>query len=312
MGQQLATTTSGALHSWSTKADAPSQSGKNVVVTGANSGIGYVTARELGRLGARVFCLCRDPKRGHDAVDALGKDVPHGRFELVLTDLASLASVKNAAGEVVCKLDGEPLHTLVNNAGVMMMPKRQETADGFEMQMGTNHLGHFALTGALLPSLQKAEQPRVVNVSSLMAWTGNFKSDAAFDFTVPESTYSPLRCYGNSKLANLIFTREMARRYPKITVVAAHPGGSQTNLQQHAFNDPITKMLLQRADVGALPSLKAATVPGLPSASYFGPWLFGMMGAPSQFNAVMPPQAGNAEIGSRFWMASVQATGVKF
>uniref|UniRef100_A0A7S1MJX3 Uncharacterized protein n=1 Tax=Neobodo designis TaxID=312471 RepID=A0A7S1MJX3_NEODS len=160
--------------------------------------------------------------------------------------------------------------------------------------------------------MKKSDAPRVVNVSSLMAWTGNLKAAGALDFTVPAARYHPRTCYGNSKLANLVFTNELGRRYPELTVTAAHPGGSNTNLQQHAFNHPVVRAMLQAPEVGAMPSLKSATMPGLKSGAYFGPWVFGSCGTPSNLSAIMPPQAHDADLGRRFWAASVEATGVQY
>jgi len=257
-----------------------------------------------------VLCVCRDKTRGEKAVSDMRAAVPKATFELLLADVSSLAEVRTLADKVNGR--NAALDILVNNAGIMMLPRREETADGFEKQIGTNHLGHFALTGRLLPSLRKSKSPRVTNVSSLMAWTGGFKGDGGLDFTVPEAKYNPTRCYGNSKLANLLFTNELGRRFPDLTVTAAHPGGTNTNLQQHAFNGAFWKLVLQQPAAGATPSLKAATEPGLKSGAYFGPWMGGSCGSPSNFNAIMPPQANDAELCKCFWAASVEATGVQY
>jgi NAD(P)-dependent dehydrogenase (short-subunit alcohol dehydrogenase family) len=303
MGQQASL----LLKSWGPN-DIPDLTGKIAVVTGANSGIGYHTALELGRHGAKVIALCRDPTRGKEMLERLRKDAPQGDFELLLADLSSLADVKRAAATINAR--NKAVDILVNNAGVMMNPKRESTKDGFEMQIGTNHLGHFALTGELLPSLKRSVNPRVVNVSSSLAFAGTFKG-GPIDFVVPEAIYNPSKAYGNSKLANLMFTNELAKRHPQITAVAAHPGYSATNLQKHAFGGPLYQLVMQDATVGALPSLRAATAPGLKSGAYYGPWLVSR-GAPSQFYAYMPPQARNADLCRSLWDASVEATGVKY
>jgi NAD(P)-dependent dehydrogenase (short-subunit alcohol dehydrogenase family) len=302
MGQ----TVSNLVRSWS-PADIPDLTGKVVVITGANSGIGYYTALELGRKGATVIALCRDEGRGKAAVEEWRRAVPGGKFELLLCDLADLASVARVARQINQR--NQPVDILVNNAGLMMPPTREETVDKFELQMGTNHLGHFALTGGLLQSLLKSDAPRVVNVASLAAWSGSLKE---VDFEVPASKYSPIACYGNSKLANLCFTTELGRRYPKITSVAAHPGGSATNLQRYRFGHKLLRMMFQSAEDGALPTLRSATDPDLKTGAYNGPWLAGARGAPSNYSAVMPPQARNADICRRLWEASVAATSVQY
>src|SRR5579875_571718 len=210
-----------------TAADIPDQTGRIAVVTGANSGLGYVTARELARRGARVVLTSRDANRGADAMRRLAEEVPTGLTELRSLDLADLSSVRSFADGISASYP--QLDLLVNNAGVMAIPRR-ETADGFEMQFGTNHLGHFALTGLLLPTLIDRKGARVVTVSSNAHKGGSID----FDDLQHERRYSRWPVYMQSKLANLLFAYELQRRLtahgaPLISV-AAHPGTSSTNL----------------------------------------------------------------------------------
>lgn len=291
---------------WSSKS-IPTQRGKTAIVTGANSGIGYETSLELARAGAHVILACRDATRGAEALAAARTACPEGQFELESLDLSSLASVRAFSDRVLAR--GLTLDLLVNNAGVMMLPRRELSADGFEMQTAANVLGHFALTGLLLPALLRAPKPRVVSVSSLMAWTGGLPKDAAapIDFVQTPETYNAKKTYGDTKLENLIFMNELAKRYPAITSVAAHPGGTSTNLQRHAYGN--IKWMLQSAAMGALPSLRAATDPAVKSGAYFGPVLSGM-GPP--VHAYQPPQAYQPDVGSRFWAAASAATRVAY
>src|SRR5215831_6338846 len=235
---------------WSVK-DIGDQRGKTAIVTGANSGIGFHAALELGRAGADVIVACRDPRRGAEALERLRAGAPGASFRLEALDLANLGSVRAFAERFLAS--GGALDILVNNAGVMALPRRELTDDGFERQFGTNHLGHFALTGLLLPALRKSQAPRVVNLSSSVAVIGK----VALDDLQSERRYSPMGTYGATKLSNLYFTLELGRRAPWLTVVAAHPGASQTNLQAHAFQRSV-KIFGQPASQGALPTLRAA------------------------------------------------------
>ena len=213
--------------SW-TAADIPDQTGQTAVVTGANSGIGLIAARELARAGATVVMACRDQGKGEDAIAELRKEVPGAEPQLRRLDLASLASVREFATAVSGQHGSIDL--LVNNAGVMATPRR-ETADGFELQLGTNHLGHFALTGLLLQRLNAGPEPRVVTVTSTAHRTGRIN----FDDLQGEKRYFRWAAYGQSKLANLLFAYELQRRAEaaglELRSIAAHPGYSATNLQ---------------------------------------------------------------------------------
>lgn len=300
--------------SW-TAQDIPRLEGKTAVVTGANSGVGFYTALELGRAGADVVVASRDVGRGEAALESLRKQAPGARFTLEQLDLASLASVRGFAQRL--GTSRQAVDILVNNAGLMALPRRETTADGFEMQFGTNHLGHFALTGLLLPLLRESRAPRVVALSSGVAlWA---KVDLA-DLQ-SEHSYAPLRAYGQSKLANLMFAFELDRRARSlgITSVAAHPGASFTNLQRHAntglvgrLGSLIIHVIGLPPERSALPSLHAATSADVKGASYFGPGasLFGLGGAPS--HATIPRRALDPEIARGLWEASEQLTGVVY
>ncbi|GAB3201976.1 oxidoreductase [Geodermatophilus arenarius] len=288
--------------SW-TPADIPDQTGRTVVVTGATSGLGLATARALAERGARVVLAVRDPARGESAAAGLPGDV-----EARSLDLADLASVRAFADA----WDG-PLDVLVNNAGIMMVPQGR-TADGFELQFGTNHLGHFALTNLLLPHLTD----RVVTVASTAHRMGGL--DLA-DLDWQTRRYSAERAYGASKLANLLFTLELQRRLTAagspVRALAAHPGWAATNLQgrtgnrlKDAFALLGNRVVAQSAEQGALPTLFAATA-DLPGGSYAGPGqLMETRGAPTlvgRSNA-----ASDVATAARLWTASAELTGVDF
>jgi NAD(P)-dependent dehydrogenase (short-subunit alcohol dehydrogenase family) len=287
---------------WSA-ADLPDLSGHTVIVTGANSGIGLVTARELARVGAHVVLAVRDEERGRAAADTI-----KGSREVRRLDLADLASVRAFASAWRGDLD-----VLINNAGVMAVPK-QRSADGFELQLATNHLGHFALTNLLLPSIVD----RVVTVSSGAHRMGRIALD---DLNWEHRRYSPWGAYGQSKLANLLFTLELERRLTAagspVRAVAAHPGYAATNLQSHSGN-PITSALMAVANVvvaqsdtmGALPTLYAATQ-DLPGASYVGPDGFQeTRGHPTL--VARSTAASDLELAAALWKASEELTGTKF
>ena len=246
-----------------TSADLPPLAGRTFVVTGGNSGIGLIAARELGRAGARVVLAVRDPARGERAVSQI-----RGGAEVRPLDLADLSSVHAFA----TAWDGD-LDVLINNAGVMATPERR-TKDGFELQIGTNHLGHFALTNLLLPRITD----RVVTISSFAHRTGRIRLD---DLNWERGGYQRWPAYGQSKLANLLFTLELQRRLAEVgssvRAVAAHPGWAATNLQGHTGNRIQNALLAvanrfwaQSEEMGALPTLYAATE-DIPGGSYIGP-----------------------------------------
>jgi NAD(P)-dependent dehydrogenase (short-subunit alcohol dehydrogenase family) len=299
---------------WST-ADIPDLTGRLALVTGATSGLGYETALELLRHGADVLVAARNPEKAAQAAETLTQKA--GRAPTVLElDLADLASVQRAAEEVVKSYD--KLDLLINNAGVMAPPYRQ-TIDGFELQLGTNHLGHFALTGRLLPLLVRGS--RVVTVSSFMHKTVRGLSED--DLRRPAGSYRKWESYGKSKLANLLFMLELDRRAraagADLLSVGAHPGYASTHLQAagpelagRAFQARLwgaaTRMVAQSAAAGAWPSLYAATYPDLRPGSFVGPSFFEYRGTPK---VVLPTRtAQDPELAQRLWEWSVEATGV--
>ncbi|MGD3106400.1 oxidoreductase [Streptomyces sp. YGL11-2] len=295
----------------------PDQTGRSAVVTGANSGIGYVTARELARRGARVVLACRSTERGAAALDRLRSEVPTAEAEFRRLDLADLSSVRDfAAG--LDDFDGDRLGLLVNNAGVMALPRRT-TADGFEMQFGTNHLGHFALTGLLLPRLLATPGARVVTVSSMLHALANVDLGDLNS----ERPYGRWTAYARSKSANLLFTHELARRLAAagsgVVVAAAHPGYAATNLQTAGVRmegrrsaeraiDLGTRLIGQPADGGALGTLCAATAPHMRPDSFIGP-RSGLRGAPAR--SFRAPWTANGRTAEALWTASEQLTGVR-
>jgi NAD(P)-dependent dehydrogenase (short-subunit alcohol dehydrogenase family) len=297
---------------WSTK-QIPDQTGGRAVVTGANSGLGAVVAQELARAGAHVILACRDVKRGAAAVGRISTLVPGARLETRRLDLADLRSVREFASSLVA--ESRPVDLLVNNAGVMA-PPRQLSADGFELQLATNHLGHFALTGLLLDLLLAAPAGRVVTVSSVLHRTGRID----FDDLQSSAGYSRWRAYGQSKLANLLFAFELDRRARAAGVglasLAAHPGYARTNLQS-ATGGPFAWALAlanpffaQSAAAGALPILCAATA-DLDGGSYVGPDGPGeRRGHP---RLVFPaPAALDEQTAGALWQVSEQLTGVSY
>jgi NAD(P)-dependent dehydrogenase (short-subunit alcohol dehydrogenase family) len=297
-------------------ADIPSLTGKTALITGANSGIGYQAALELARHGAHVLLACRSAEKGAAALARLLVEAPVASAEVVLLDVSSIADVKRFAAEF---LFAHPtLDILVNNAGVMAFPTRQVTAEGFERQFATNHLGHFALTGLLLPALLGAPAPRVVTVASLAHRNGTIH----FDDLQMERNYKPWDAYGQSKLANILFARELARRTAgtKLLSLAVHPGVSQTSIVDNGpgGGDLKTKLiftfgkfLTQTDAAGALPTLYAATSPNARSGEYIGPDGLGeLKGSPV---AVKPrPHALDEAVGKRLWDVSEQLTGVVY
>jgi len=293
---------------WS-ESDIPDQTGRTAVVTGANSGIGWETARALAAKGARVIVACRSEEKGRDAEQRIRKAVSHADLRFEPLDLGSLASVR-AFAEKVGAAESR-IDLLVNNAGVMM-PPYGKTADGFELQIGTNHLGHFALTGLLLPRILAAPTARVVSVSSLAHFWGRI------DFADLQSgrSYNPTRSYGQSKLANLLFVRELQRRFEakraEALAAAAHPGSTRTELQRHSgLMNAIVAVFSQQPPDGALPSLYAATAPDVCGGEYFGPSGFaGCLGPPGRARSSAASR--NTAVAKRLWEVSEQLTGVRF
>jgi NAD(P)-dependent dehydrogenase (short-subunit alcohol dehydrogenase family) len=261
---------------WTT-ANVPDLAGKVIIVTGANSGLGFEAAKEFARKRAQTVLACRNMDRAQAAVSRIRAEIPNAPVEILQLDLASLASVRRFADVFEAKY--ERLEVLVNNAGILMVPYSR-TEDGFERHFGTNHLGHFALTGLLIDLLLGTAGSRVVNVSSV----GHRFDRMDFDNLMYEdgNDYSPMRAYGRSKLANLLFTYELQRRYEAIganaVAVAAHPGSAHTNLSSYlkdrwfykafGFLEPV---IIQSAAMGALPIIRAATDPNVKGGQYYGP-----------------------------------------
>jgi NAD(P)-dependent dehydrogenase (short-subunit alcohol dehydrogenase family) len=290
----------------------PGQHGRVAIVTGANSGLGAAIARELARAGATVIMAVRNPEKGERAASDIRAHVPDAALDLRELDLSDLASVRAFASGHQGRLD-----LLINNAGIMAPPRR-ETKDGFESQFGTNHLGHFALTGLLLPRLLEAPEPRVVTQSSGAHRIGRIN----FDDLQGERRYINWLAYGQSKLANLMFALELQRRASAAGIslrsMAAHPGYARTNLQ---FASPpwyeqlimrITNPLIgQSADMGALPTLYAATVPDLQGGTFVGPDGFmEQRGHPEVVRGA--GRAYDEDDGRRLWDVSEELTGVRY
>lgn len=293
----------------------PDLTGHIAVVTGANSGIGWCTARELAGHGARVVLACRDTARGRQAADRIRSAVPSAELDVAELNLASMASVRNFADSWTGRLD-----LLINNAGVMAPPRLMTTEDGFELQFGTNHLGHYVLTGLLLPGLLAASAARVVTVASIAHHGG---TRGVLDANVGEG-YHPQRTYSNSKLANLLFASELQRKASarglKLVSVAAHPGVSATGL----FGDPqgmgarrftravapvFLRLFTQSAAAGARPTLYAATLaePG----SYTGPQRFGETRGhigPGRLSTL----ATDENLAHRLWQSNEELTGLRY
>jgi NAD(P)-dependent dehydrogenase (short-subunit alcohol dehydrogenase family) len=301
---------------WSA-ADIADQSGRVAVITGANSGLGYVTARELARHGARVVLACRSEVRGQEALARLIAEVPAADVELRALDMASLASIRAFADGVQASYPS--LDLLINNAGVMAIP-RHETADGFEMQFGTNHLGHFALTGLVLPLLIDQPDSRVVTVSSNAHKPGKLD----FDDLMHAHSYRRWKVYSDSKLANLLFAFELQRRLTEVNAplisVAAHPGTAATNLvrpgaegnwlKEHIMTLGV-RIIGQSEEQGALPQLYAATSPDVRGGEYYGPnGIAENRGYPKRVDSSSASKETAAA--ARLWKDSEDLTGVRY
>ena len=296
-----------------TAADIPDQSGRTAVVTGANSGLGYDTAALLAGKGAHVVLAVRNLDKGTEALDRIKKTTPNAVVTLQQLDLSSLASVRAAADEL--RAAHPRIDLLINNAGVMYVPTRETTAEGFEMQFGTNHLGHFAVTGRLLDNRLTVEGSRVGTVASV-----GHRLLARIRFEDPhfEQGYHRVRAYGQSKLANLLFTYQLQSRLaskgaPTIAA-AAHPGFSDTELMRYLpgfIPDFVWKVATQPASMGALPTLRAATDPDVQGGQYYGPDGVGeVKGHPKV--VASSAQSHDEDIQRRLWTMSEELTGVTY
>jgi len=293
--------------------DMPDQTGKVIIITGANSGLGLASAKKLAERGAQVIMACRSEERGQEA---LKRVVPRAAASprLMLLDLADLESVQRFAQQF--KEEYSRLDVLLNNAGIMATPYGT-TREGFEKQIGVNHLGHFALTGHLFALLLATPGSRIVNVSSLAARNGTINTAS---FREPED-YKPWAAYGQSKLANLMFTRQLQERLDgqHTLALAAHPGGAATNLGRNVQNGPIMTWvannillpLLPTADQNARPQLYAATAADVTDGAYYGPGGWGQIaGAPKSVN--MPETLGSPTDWKELWKVSEKLTGVVY
>jgi len=299
--------------------DIPDLSGASYVITGANCGIGYEAALLLAKKGAGVTLACRSVDKAEAAAGALRAASPGAKVAVAKLDLSDLSSVKAFSEEFHRSHDH--LDGLINNAGVMALP-RSLTKDGFEMQLGTNHLGHFALTGLLLDLLSAAKQARVVTVSSQAHRMGRID----FDDLMGERRYDTWAAYGQSKLANLLFTLELSRRltekHPHVLAVSAHPGYAATDLQRRGPEAANSKLMgkimaasnllfAQTAVKGALPTLRAATDPDARNGDYFGPrGPFESFGPPVKVKGNRAAQDG--EVARRLWDVSGELTGIRY
>jgi NAD(P)-dependent dehydrogenase (short-subunit alcohol dehydrogenase family) len=294
-----------------TSGDVPGQQGRLAVVTGANTGLGFETAQVLAARGASVVLAVRDTDKGKAAAARIAGTAPGANVTVQPLDLASLDSIRAAAGELRAR--HPRIDLLVNNAGVMFPPK-QSTGDGFELQLGTNHLGPFALTGLLLEQMLPVPGSRVVTVSSL---AHRIRARINFDDLQSERSYSRVAAYSQSKLANLMFTYELHRRLSSAATttiaVAAHPGLAATELTRHtpAAAAALYPLFSQTPAMGALPTLRAATDPGVLGGQYYGPGrLFGTRGYPRR--ARSSRRSRDTTIQRRLWTVSEELTGVTF
>ena len=314
---------------WTVKS-IPSQVGRRVLITGANSGIGFYAAAELAHNGAHVLLGCRDQSKGDAALARMRALDPRANAEVVVLDLASLESVRAFAAAELAR--GVPLDLLINNAGVMAPKQRLETADGFELQFGVNVLGHFALTALLLPALLRAaakvqgQSPRVVTLASIAHKQGRLN----FEDLQSTKSYSPMGAYRQSKLADLMFAFELDRRLraagppaPGVTSVAAHPGVANTNLFQVGEFSPVERVvrrgfgvaiggLLNSGAQGAAPTLFAATAPDAVSGGYYGPQGFLETRGGDVGPAKVAAQALDEAAAARLWSECERLTGVSF
>lgn len=300
-----------------TSADMPDLTGKVMIVTGANSGIGFEAAKAFAQKGATTIMACRTMPKANAAKQIILNEQPDAKVEVMSLDLASLRSVMEFAEAFKAKFDR--LDVLVNNAGIMMVPYGR-TEDGFELQMGTNHLGHFALTGRLFDLLLSTPNSRVVNVTS----NGHRLGSMDFDNLLYENGkgYSSIGAYGRSKLANLLFTYELQRRFnalsPDSMAVSAHPGTTDTNLTSHLEQDGLAKTLrpylakaLQGAEMGALPTIRAAVDSQVEPGDYFGPDGFMERGGyPVLVNS--SKAAKDPAAAQKLWEMSEELTGIQF
>ena len=286
------------------------QNGRVAIVTGSNSGIGFETARALAIKNATVIMAVRNLEKGRKAAEKVGSESGSAVVKVMKLDLSDLASIRKFAADFKSKFSR--LDLLINNAGVMV-PPYTKTADGFELQLGTNHLGHFALTGLLIDLIKQTPNSRVVNVSSLAHAFGKLDFN---DLNWETRKYKKWQAYGDSKMANLYFTyglnKKLGNGSSDVTVAAAHPGWTATELQRHsALTSTLNFFFAQDITMGALPTLYAATAPDVKGGDYFGPAGFKeMKGYPKKVASV--PLSHDKKIAERLWTVSEKLTGIGF
>jgi len=295
----------------------PDLSGKIIIITGANSGIGFEATREIVRKSAEVIVASRDAFKAEAAILKIKDEIPDAKLKFMELNLANLDSVRKFAEEFKSKYTR--LDILLNNAGIMMVPYGK-TIDGFENTVGTNHLGHFLLTGLLLDRLSTTQGARVVNVSS----NAHYGGDMDFDNLLFENEldYTPMKAYSRSKLANLLFTYELQRRFESkgmdVIALAAHPGISATNLANHLFFNritwliqPLMKIVFQSSAMGALPSLRAAIDPEARGGFYYGP---DGKGEKSGYPVIVSSNEASHDLqdAKKLWLISEQLTGISY
>lgn len=298
-----------------TSSDIPNQKGRSALITGTG-GLGFEDALALARAGGDVIIAGRNPEKGANAIMRIRSEAPTAKIQFEQVDLANLKSIKDFCERI--RNQRNSLDLLINNAGVMVPPKRLETDNGFELQLGTNYLGHFALTAQLMPLLLKGSDTRIVTLSSIAARDGEIN----FNDLNAKKSYSPMKVYSQSKLACLMFALELRRRSEAnqwgLTSIAAHPGISRTDLLHNApgrrsvigIMRSLLWFMFQPASQGALPVLFAATSPAARAGAYYGPdKMMEMRGFPTE--AQIPPQALDVEVSARLWEMSEKLTGVE-
>jgi len=294
--------------------DMPQMSDKVAIVTGANSGLGFYTALGLASADCKVILACRNEHKAKIAIDDIKSRIPDAKLDFIALDLASLESVAGFIKAWQVRKE-QKLDILINNAGVMNLPNRTLTKNGFEMQFGTNHLGHFALTIQLLPFLKQAKAPRLIVMSSMAAYYGKIKLDNLNS----EKSYSPMKAYSQSKLANLIFALTLAKKEPWLTSLAVHPGIAYTDIQRYnkgifgIIMRSIPKIVGQSVEDGALPSLYTASSKAVVSGKFYGPEGKGPMSLPNKGSAIevaIPKHALDDKTAKSLWKLSAKLTNI--
>jgi NAD(P)-dependent dehydrogenase (short-subunit alcohol dehydrogenase family) len=305
-----------ATTTW-TASNIPSQQGKTILITGVNSGLGLEASKVLSKKGAHIIMAVRNLQKGKEAVDKIKQENPNAKLDLMVLDLADFDSIRKFSEEFHSEYS--QLHILINNAGVMAPQKRELTKQGFEVQFGANHLGHFLLTGLLLDILKQTPNSRITNHSSLVHKQKQYGgADIFFDDLNFEKSYNKDYAYGQSKLANLLFTYELDRKLKAnniLTIVTAgHPGYTNTNLQKNYgffISVIMNNILAQKVDMGTLPILRAATEDNLKGAEFFGPTKMGeMKGYPELVKS--SDKSYDTQIAKRLWEVSEKLTGFTY